>query len=473
MRNKKIWVISVEDNRKENGEGEENETTEETYATKNDASYMSFLHVVTVLFTNAIILSPQMLIPRQNQIIYPSYWSETLLVICFQSVVGAYMVIANIYFFTNEKSVLRIYVVVKTYCWIVISYTIPFCIIYFIWVIIADLNPPMPFVGLIVMVVGLNFTVLGTFFLFPSDPSGDIWFKRKLKTHAKYYYWWIFVYIQREILSLVFKKLPHQVQPIIALMIPVLRNGNQRVFSKMVNEMAGKEDEFANVWISIGLNVHYAFFITIRLADSETFTAISIMAIDFLFHLTYTYKIVQIHNKVAIESNDIQIWKKEKHNTILKLVMAETTEGIVPLVYAVGFVMAYYGPNAMLIGNVSSSIWAYKAVEDVGGLLTVVILLFGIDLLSIFLNSYFLFKFTDINLIQEFLRFLNKYWILLVLRMGHVTTNYFIFNDVNLGMDMTTKFSWISDEGRMNFINSSIELSYEEKQSLIASFGSI
>ena len=35
---------------------------------------------------------------------------------------------------------------------------------------------------------------------------------------------------------------------------------------------------------------------------------------------------------------------------------------------------------------------------------------------------------------------------------------------------MTTEFSWISSEGRKNFINGSIELTEEEKESLIANF---
>ena len=53
----------------------------------------------------------------------------------------------------------------------------------------------------------------------------------------------------------------------------------------------------------------------------------------------------------------------------MKLVLAEIVEGLVPLAYAIGFAMAYYGPNGHLVGNVLTDMWAYEKVEDVGKLL--------------------------------------------------------------------------------------------------------
>ena len=47
---------------------------------------------------------------------------------------------------------------------------------------------------------------------------------------------------------------------------------------------------------------------------------------------------------------------------------------------------------------------------------------------------------------------------------------YFTFNDINLAMDMTIEFSWITDEGRMKFINGSTELTKDEKESLLSYF---
>ena len=39
----------------------------------------------------------------------------------------------------------------------------------------------------------------------------------------------------------------------------------------------------------------------------------------------------------------------------------------------------------------------------------------------------------------------------------------FATKDINIGMDLTGEFDWITDKGRINMINASTELSHEEK----------
>ena len=90
--------------------------------------------------------------------------------------------------------------------------------------------------------------------------------------------------------------------------------------------------------------------------------------------------------------------------------------------------------------------------------------------LSVLLNSICLFKYGNMNLIQDFLKFIQKYWLLLGIKLGGDLMLYFAYNDINLAMDMTSEFSWITDEGRMNFINSSTELTDDDKESLLSSF---
>ena len=150
--------------------------------------------------------------------------------------------------------------------------------------------------------------------------------------------------------------------------------------------------------------------------------------------------------------------------------MAETVEGIVPMCYAIGLIMAYYGPNSKLLGNVGSGIWAYEEIEDVGRQLKVVIGMFGMDVLSVLLNFICLSRYGNVNLVKDFLKFLQKYWPLLGIRLGHDLLFYSTFNDINFAIDMTTEFSWITNEGRMNFINGSTELADEEKELLLSSF---
>ena len=69
----------------------------------------------------------------------------------------------------------------------------------------------------------------------------------------------------------------------------------------------------------------------------------------------------------------------------MKLVLAELCEGLTPLAYAISFSMAYYGPNAELLGNIKSDYWHYEAVQDVSWTFLVLLGYFQLTLSSLHL----------------------------------------------------------------------------------------
>ena len=48
-----------------------------------------------------------------------------------------------------------------------------------------------------------------------------------------------------------------------------------------------------------------------------------------------------------------------------QLVLTERIETVIPLLFISTFLMAFYGPNAELIGNVKLTLWQYEAVTDI------------------------------------------------------------------------------------------------------------
>ena len=342
--------------------------------------------------------------------------------------------VASIYFFTNQTSLLNIGVFGKIYLWYVIISSLPPCIIYYFWTIVADLNHPMPFLGAISSFSSTLFQVWGIFFLFPSDLLCDEEFSRKIKEYLKYLYWWCFMNLQRDVLSLIFKMLPTYCQFIIAFIVILLKESNKHILLKLAKEIAGQDNERAKAWMSISLATHYALFITIKLAGAQMFTVLSIVGIDSLVHIAYAYKILQIHNKVSTKTVEMHKKKKDKEKAINRLVLLETIGGLVPLVYALGLLMAFYGPNAMLIGNVGSGIWAYKSIKNIKEVMMVLFVLYDIDVLSVLINTLVLAKSGKVNFIQYVLKFIRNYWMLLLLIIGFDLSSYFGFNDINLGM---------------------------------------
>ena len=150
---------------------------------------------------------------------------------------------------------------------------------------------------------------------------------------------------------------------------------------------------------------------------------------------------------------------------IIKLILTELVEGFAPIIYGASMAMAYYGPNAHILSNVGNTYWSTE-MEDIGYFFLVLFGLFAFDTLSALINSFCLWKTININMLQEFCRVVEKYWFFMAVKLAFNTVVYLPANDINAGLDKTRAFQWISDEGWMDLVNRSNDLTNEEKREL-------
>ena len=92
------------------------------------------------------------------------------------------------------------------------------------------------------------------------------------------------------------------------------------------------------------------------------------------------------------------------------LILTERCEIVVPLLYILTFLMAYYGPNSELIGNVKLTIWQYQAVKDINKFLENVFFLFAIDLLGGVVNGLLLWTTCQINCFKTLKNMQKEFW---------------------------------------------------------------
>ena len=136
------------------------------------------------------------------------------------------------------------------------------------------------------------------------------------------------------------------------------------------------------------------------------------------------------------------------------LILTEFIEGFTPIIYGTCMTMAYYGPNAHILANVGNTYWSTK-IEDIDPILGTMAILFAFDTLNVLINSFCLWKVVQVNMIQEFSRVFTSYWHFLAIALGLNMTGYFASTDINLGVDGTQSFKWISRKGWMHlFFNS-------------------
>ena len=119
--------------------------------------------------------------------------------------------------------------------------------------------------------------------------------------------------------------------------------------------------------------------------------------------------------------------------------------------------LAVVGPNYSILANVGSEYWGEKIV-DIGPLLTSMVVLFAFDIISIIVTSFVLWKFANINMLQEFCDAIDKYWFFFIIKLGRLLSGYFALSDINFGMDSTGKFDWADSEGRQSLMYNSTDL---------------
>ena len=203
----------------------------------------------------------------------------------------------------------------------------------------------------------------------------------------------------------------------------------------------------------------------IRLVGAEFATICCATAIDFVLHMKTTLEIIKDGRNVR--GTDFEVEKTGSNVKLSTLITAELIEGFTPLIYGICILMAYHGPNAHLFAGIGKSHWG-EPIEDLGPLYQTMCILFFVDLLTVLISSFCLWKAVHLNMLSEFYRVLTKYWYFLAIYLALIFSSAFCTIDINMGLDPTGSNQWTSKEGWLNLVNTSFALTNEEKAELMA-----
>ena len=170
--------------------------------------------------------------------------------------------------------------------------------------------------------------------------------------------------------------------------------------------------DFQYIWITDKLLEHSAesdilgtrligfYCVTTRHAVMQCFyvglfatplTTYLVLGFDFFINVYLSVKIIWVRKK-----NPENVVKQV--SLLQELAINESIEFITPLSFFVTFLFVYYGPNAKLFGNIGRSYWSYKAVDNIGHMVKMILMFLVIDFGSTILNSFLLWFCCNINL---------------------------------------------------------------------------
>ena len=93
---------------------------------------------------------------------------------------------------------------------------------------------------------------------------------------------------------------------------------------------------------------------------------------------------------------------------------------MMPIAYCLCFVIAYFGPNASIMGNVRNGRWQFTAVDDIYNTLLWNTIMFTIDLASTILTFILLLWHSNINILKMYLQMQGLMWYMLAIQQGYI-----------------------------------------------------
>ena len=200
------------------------------------------------------------------------------------------------------------------------------------------------------------------------------------------------------------KGVPSDYQWIVAVFLPIIREVNGYALLKMTLKSASGDTDSVEIVVNHVIATSHALFATYTAGSYATMATTAVMiGTDFLINIYTAIKIAYIQRKNPDR-------KEEQSKLLQELVINEMVEVLGPLAYMLCFTLAYFGPNAELIGGVRSSYFDHSPVEF-GSTMSIVSAFFCIDLLSLVISGIFLKIVCNISVAQAFITLQKEFGI--------------------------------------------------------------
>ena len=369
--------------------------------------------------------------PQNHIFLVPKAWHEfmTTAAIGFTGLFAASLILnceiwMNVKGIKTWKNFIMLYLI-TAFAWILgnIGY-------YHVYVILLDLSPPMP-LNIHVVAIFTYVMVMSVFWmLIPSEVRAE-------ETFWKRYGYYILAQVMRYaaimeyfFITLLFVFLSKDYQWGIAFILPIIREINGYVLGKICYKSAGVENNAIKLTTMHEMTCRHAVYLSVALSLLATEgTAYFCLGLDFAVNLFICLKIIWREKKQE-ETLDI-----EDDVDLQELALNEKVVYVVPLAYCVCATVAYWGPNAWIIGNIYNQSWHFERVEDFSQPVKIMAILFAIDIISIVLWYILLRVFCRISFYNAFMYIQQQFWLFMAIHEA------FSLNEVSINQRLICTLS--------------------------------
>ena len=408
------WVVKTMHSRRDNQQDVlyDNNSNEILY---QNLAYAMLIPVLSMLLSAGFTMFPQ-----HNVFQQPGYWYEAAIPIITGLVPSVvFLTVLRMKVFFGE-------IQIKTSAWIklYLANSVYVCFIvfitHFIWTDYLGFAYPVPWLYILIPAMLFPFLLLTIILLFPREYREDLEKRKTIKWFIVYKVAFFTACFERLFVILAFLSTPLEVQPLWAIALPMWREFDLWMLTKLVKITAGVDNRNAKIFTCLENQCNHSAVTAISLGLYATdFSTYCILFTDLFYKLYTCYGICKFKKKIeAKEGSERKQLQIEKEEAAQDLILDEMVEVTMPIVYALMVVLAYFGPNATILGNVGCEIWKWRKINNLTKFLTALFRMFSIDLLALVLNSLLLWKYSSVNVMKQLCIDVKSYWPFISVAMG-------------------------------------------------------
>ena len=345
------------------------------------------------------------MIPSQDSIKYPSYWPEFHLADVYWSIIFMLFHSFDFLLIMSKRDMFS----AKDFLFQLLGYFLSSSSVYIgltiVWIYELNFHPPFPFLSICIPWVPYCTVFMIVWFQQPKSNRSNQQFKNRYKWYVIYRFVGLLIGQIYSLSAVVFENINQEYQPVLALVLPILRHYSVKLLLKIGNKARGENELSAQFSTGCKVASIHALCLVIIIGSTATLaTACLICLIDAVISLR---SCINIQKLTRDNRNETQ---RKRKNNLQMFVMKETLEILIPVTYCAIFCMVYFGPNAELFGGFKNDYWQYKELKDISEPLTKLFYFLLVDIFRVSLNALILWKYCKISLLSEHLQMMETYW---------------------------------------------------------------
>ena len=326
---------------------------------------------VCVVFLCVLSFLSLTLVPYHNVILCPFYWYESIFMLVFGGIPSCFgLIVVQVKMIMEYQDITRPTIFFKFFLSMAVIHTLAHVLVHFVWSFGLGYYAPIPFSLGIDFYVSVLAAWVIIWYLFPKEIRSKSRFPARFRAYVYYMLWATILPLQ---ISIIFESVKefcnlinYDAHWIIAFLLFLMKKKSDSIMANFLTEVTSSDKTSlvkGLVTIENGC-IFKSFTLVLIGSKTDAITGYCFLAISVLLNMKFLVDIIHVHHPNVGDANHIETSRNKKQEVLTTLILNETLDLFTTIAYLASISIAYYGPNAGIIGNVQNSYWQYDAIDS-------------------------------------------------------------------------------------------------------------